>query len=403
MEEVAKKKSTFWPKCYGWSKQIIFIFSWIIIITFINSDDFNAGLFALFLLSIMLSLVLYSISIVQVFLPGKTFKLLDNINGNESIHEIMKKLFKEKPMINIECSCYHLETRTYTSTDAQGNTTTTTTTVAVTTYVEHQQLNIFSYIDISGIFRLKETNKSFIQLELGKEINFNDELTMLDAENIRNELYLKNKHRDVFISVNINRIIPSMKDYYLIKLRKNKNYCLLQKWVYILSAFLMVDQFYKTYLDCISSHQFFVIKKIVSSRQNVLENNQYSKFTPGYIIENENFVANRDEIGGINAETKLILPTEEEIQKSKAYYKYIPQYELNEYGEVVNNNRNSIDNILNINNEKKNENESELTKIDNSNELLLNVNNKNNQFDNNTNQFNNNNNNNINEPMIDKK
>ena len=93
----------------------------------------------------------------------------------------------------------------------------------------------------------------------------------------------------------------------------------------------------------------------------------------------------------------------EEIQKSKAYYKYIPQYELNEYGEVVNNNRNSIDNILNINNEKKNENESELTKIDSSNELLLNVNNKNNQFDNNTNQFNNNNNNNINEPMIDKK
>ena len=404
MEEVAKKKSTFWPKCYGWSKQIFYIFSWIIIITFINSDDFNAGLFALFLLSIMLSLVLYSISIVLVFLPGKTFKLLDNINENESIHEIMKKLFKEKPMINIACSCYHLETRTYTSTDAQGNTTTTTTTVAVTTYVEHQQLNIFSYIDISGIFRLKETNKSFIQLELGKEINFNDELTMLDAENIRNELYLKNKHRDVFISVNINRIIPSMKDYYLIKLRKNKNYCLLQKWVYILSTFLMVDQFYKTYLDCISAHQFFVIKKIVSSRQNVLENNQYSKFTPGYIIENENFVANRDEIGGINAETKLILPTEEEIQKSKAYYKFIPEYELNEYGEVVNNNRNSIDNILNINNEKKNENESELTKIDSSNELLLNVNNKNNQFDNNTNQFNNNdNNNNINEPMIDKK
>ena len=403
MEEVAKKKSTFWPKCYGWSKQIFYIFSWIIIITFINSDDFNAGLFALFLLSILLSLVLYSISIVQVFLPGKTFKLLDNINENESIHEIMKKLFKEKPVVNIGCSCYHLVTRTYTSTDAQGNTTTTTTTVAVTTYVEHQQLNIFSYIDISGIFRLKETNKSFIQLELGKEINFNDELTMLDAENIRNELYLKNKHRDVFISVNINRIIPSMKDYYLIKLRKNKNYCLLQKWVYILSAFLMVDQFYKTYLDCISSHQFFVIKKIVSSRQNVLENNQYSKFTPGYIIENENFVANRDEIGGINAETKLILHTEEEIQKSKAYYKYIPQYELNEYGEVVNNNRNSIDNILNINNEKKNENESEVTKIDSSNELLLNVNNKNNQFDNNTNQFNNNNNNNINEPMIDKK
>jgi hypothetical protein len=405
MEEVAKEKNTFWPKCYGWTKQIFYIFSWIIIITYIKSDDFNPGLFALFLLCITVSLVIYSISIVFLFVSSKTLKLLNNINENESIHEIMEKLFKEKPVVNIACSCYHFETRTYTSTDAQGHTTTTTTTVPVTTYIENQQLNIFSYIDISGIFRLKETNKSFIQLELGKEINFNDELTMLDAENIRNELYLKNKHRDAFITVSINRIIPSMKEYYFIKLRKNKNYFLLQKWVYILCTFLMVEQFYKAYIDYISTHQFFVIRKIVSSRQNVLENNKYSKFTPGYIIENENFVAKRDEIGGINVETKLILPTEEEIQKSKAYYKFIPQYELNEYGEVVNNNRNSIDNILNINNEKKNENEIvQITKIDSSNELLLNVNNKNNQFDNNTNQFNNNDNiNNINEPMIDKK
>ena len=102
-----------------------------------------------------------------------------------------------------------------------GNTTTKTTSVSVSTYNEEQQLNIFSYIDISGIFHLKETNKSFIQLELGKEINFNDELTMLDmldAENIRNELYLKNKHRDAFISVNITRVIPSMNKKYFLKI-----------------------------------------------------------------------------------------------------------------------------------------------------------------------------------------
>ena len=159
MEEVAKKKSTFWPKCYGWSKQIFYIFSWIIIITFIKSDDFNAGLFALFLLSIMLSLVLYSISIVQVFLPGKTFKLLDNINENESIHEIMKKLFKEKPVVNIACNCYHIETRFDISTDINGDTRTKTSFESITTYAEHQQLNIFSYIDISGIFRLKKLTK----------------------------------------------------------------------------------------------------------------------------------------------------------------------------------------------------------------------------------------------------
>ena len=244
MEEVAKKKNTFWPKCFGWTKQIYYIFSWIIIIIF-SKSDFNGGLFALFLLSIIGIITFYLISIVQMFLFGKTLKLLNNINENTSINEIMKTLFKEKPIVNIVCSCYHYETRTYTSTDAYGNTTTNTSTVLVTSYVESQQLEIFSYIDISGIFRLKETNKSFIQLEMGKEINFNDEFTILDVENIRNELYLKNRFRDSYISVVVNRIIPSMKEYYLVKLRKDEQFFLLQKWVYILSTFLMVDQFFK--------------------------------------------------------------------------------------------------------------------------------------------------------------
>ena len=412
MEEVAKKKNTFWPKCFGWTKQILYIFFWLIIIIFAKADDFNPVLFAFFLLSIIGLLMLYMFSIIQLFVFSKTLELLDNINENTSINEIMKKLFKEKPIVEIKCTCYHYETRTYTSTDANGNTTTTTSTILVPTYIESQLLEIFSYIDISGIFRLKETNKSFIQLEMGKEVNFNDELTMLDVENIRNDLYIKNRFKDTQISVVVNRIIPSMKDYYLVKLRKDEKFFLLQKWVYILSAFLMVDQFYKTYLEYLSSHQFFIIRKIISSRKNVLENNKFSQFTPGYIIEEENFVANKDEIGGINKETKLVLPTEEEIQKSKVYYKFIPEYELNEFGDVVNINKNSVDNLLKIE-EKQNENEVVgVTKINNSNEFLLNVDNNTNQLNNNNNnnQFDNNNNdiqidnknNNLNELMIDK-
>jgi hypothetical protein len=47
MEEVSKKKSTFWSKCFGWFKQIFYIFSWIIIITFIKSDDASNDLILL--------------------------------------------------------------------------------------------------------------------------------------------------------------------------------------------------------------------------------------------------------------------------------------------------------------------------------------------------------------------
>ena len=68
--------------------------------------------------------------------------------------------------------------------------------MTVPTYTESQKLNIFSYLDISGIFRLKETSKKYIQLQLGKEINFNDEITIYDIQTIINDLYQKNRFRD---------------------------------------------------------------------------------------------------------------------------------------------------------------------------------------------------------------
>jgi len=367
MEEVAKEKNTFWPKCLGWSKQIFYIYSWIIIYLFAKDTE-SIGLLINFIITITALITIYLISNIFMFFFSKTFVLLSNINENNSINQIMNELFKEKPVVNITCSCYHYETRTYTTTDSNGYTTTQTSTVLVQTYVEMKQLNIFSYLDISGIFRLKETNKSFIRLEMGKEINFNDELTLLDVENIKNDLYVRNRFRDLYISISVNRIIPKMKDYYLVKLKKDENYCLIQKWVFILSGFLMVDQFYKFYLEYISTYQFFIIRKIISSRNNVLENNRYSEFTPGYTIENEKFVAKRDDIGGIDTELNLLLPTEEEIEKAKAFNKYIPEYKLNEYGDVININRNSIDNIINI--QEKNEKENvEVKKIDDNVEL----------------------------------
>ena len=64
----------------------------------------------------------------------------------------------------------------------------------VPTYSESQNLNIFSYLDISGIFRLKDTTKRYIQLELGKEINFNDEIKMYIYQSVLIELYLHIKN-----------------------------------------------------------------------------------------------------------------------------------------------------------------------------------------------------------------
>ena len=200
-------------------------------------------------------------------------------------------------------------------------------------------------------------------MELGKEINFNDEMTLYDAEKIKNELYSKNRFKDICISVTIERIVPSLKNYYLINLN-GQDYPLLKKWIYITCFILTFDQLYTLYLESLCSYQFFVIRKIISSRNNVLENEKYSKFTTGYTINNNNFVAERKSIGGISTDIEPELPTEEEIEKAKIYNKYIPEYKFNETGDIININENPLDNILEIKEENK---KNEINKQNNNN------------------------------------
>jgi hypothetical protein len=187
---------------------------------------------------------------------------------------------------------------------------------------------------------------------LEQEIEFNDAITIYDIQKIKNELYSKNKNKDYCIHIYLDKDIPSMKYFYLIKLSKDKNYCLLQKWIYILCVFLMIDLFYRIYLDCITSKQKFKIRKIVSSRYNVYENNKYSQFIPGYFIQDSQFVASRENIGGVGDKKDLLLPTEEELKNAQIYNKFIPEYNLNENGDIVNINPNLFDTRYNIKEER---------------------------------------------------
>ena len=151
--------------------------------------------------------------------------------------------------------------------------------------------------------------------------------------------------------VSINRNIPSFQEFFLIKLT-NEESCFLQKWVYIIFFILTLDGFYDLYLYFICSKQFFVIKKIVSSRQNVLENPKYSKFISGYNINEQNVILERNDIGGIDNQIEVKLPTEQEIASAKDYDKYIPQYIMKEDGEVINTNEKICENLMEIKEEK---------------------------------------------------
>jgi hypothetical protein len=368
MQEVASPKKITCRCVLGWLKQIFYVFCWIMTIIYAKYGKYEEEIYNYFYhdtiirdnnaitipfiisISFMGSIYIFSFVILCIY-GSKSLELLNNTKENININKIMDTLFKEKPIVSINCMCYHNETRANTYYDAKGNLQTTHTTVVVQTYTESRTLNIFSYLDISGIFKLKGTTKKYIQLQLGKEINFNDELTLYDIQTIKNDLYTRNRFRDAYISVGINSDIPSFKEFFLIKLTKEES-CFLQKWVYILFFILTLDGFYDLYLYCICSKQYFVIKKIVSSRQNVLENPKYSKFISGYNINEQNVILERNDIGGIDNQIEVKLPTEQEIASAKDYDKYIPQYIMKEDGEVINTNEKICENLMEIKEEK---------------------------------------------------
>ena len=293
MEEVAIPKKTKCRNILGWLKQIYYILCWIFIAMFVKfgtyverinyywhvsvSIRYKIEMLVPFIISMIVMGMIYLVNLIFLCVgANRVFKLLSNKQEDISINKIIDNLLKEKPEVIINCVCYHMETRAYTTTDSNGRTQTNYTTVMVPTYSESKNLDIFSYLDISGIFKLKDTTKKYIQLELGKEINFNDELTLYDIETIKNDMCTRNRYRDAYITISVNRVLPSFKEFYLVRLT-NKDNCFIKKWIYIISMIITLDKFYELYFDSICSSQFFVIKKIVSSRQNVLENPTFFK------------------------------------------------------------------------------------------------------------------------------
>jgi len=251
--DFVNKHTDFIRKCCGWTKQIYYIYTWFCIIRYILVDEEikNDYLFS-FLTNLCMMIVLYAWTLLWLCIFSKTMTLLKNINEDNEINIVMNQLFQKKPKIEIVCSCYHYKMTITNYSNGRGGGYTTVTPEIVETYNETRDLDIFSYLDISGMFRLKQTNKNFIQLEMDKEINLNDEISYYDVQNIKNELFLKNRYRDGCISITVNKTIPNMKKFYLIKLNKDKKYLFVNKYLYILSVILTLDQFYRLYIDCIS-------------------------------------------------------------------------------------------------------------------------------------------------------
>ena len=271
----------------------------------------------------IVSVIVYIYYVIIMFV-SPTYEYLKNKKNGVIMYDKMTELFKKPPEIILDVDCYHYEKRV-----------TSEEPVKVTTYSETVKFHYYSVKDVSGLFLLDgnkelQAKKAFIKLYLKTEVNFADTISFMDYALQKEALYNENKYRDAYININEKRTIEGLHDYNLIQISDYQP-AGVNKWLYILLTWIPLCQFYKLYIDSLCVSQKFKIRKLVSTRYNLLESDylqQYQTISPALYLHDKMYSYKGEETGFCFANPHVRVPTEKELQLSLKYSKEIPNYEI---------------------------------------------------------------------------
>ena len=239
----------------------------------------------------------------------------------------MNELFSQTPKIELNVECYH----TVSSGDSEYD---------EVTYKEIVTFDYYSWKDISGIFRLenieaKNYEYPFIKLYLEQEVYFADSISIYDLNQMKNFFIEKNKYKDQKIRVIVNKTIPGLEEFNLICIDPKNAPCLFfNKKLFIFLIFLPpLCELYKIYIDSKCHYQKFKIRKAISTRNNLNNDEKYNLMTPGLNYNGK--IIKYENIGNINTNYDLKEPTKEELDKSMEYNNLIPNFNINNIDEGI--------------------------------------------------------------------
>lgn len=250
------------------------VFSWIIQLALI-AQLILMGLSLTYVIPYTMAYVV-TVSITYVLyiifeLCSSTFSYLMNISESQSIHSTMQKLFETPIRIIFNVTCYHYEWRTHYNGKRR-----TTTREKVITFVGSKDFVYYSWLDISGHFLLdtKEAIMNdeilFIKLRLDDSYECFDQYTNMDLNVQRNQYFMENRYRDVYMDTSTTSNLPGKEDYNLVKVSEKETPFFFGKcWFLFFTFIIPVAQIYKYYISHYCSNQYFEIKKLISTRINL--------------------------------------------------------------------------------------------------------------------------------------
>ena len=263
---------------------------------------------------------------------SSTFRYLYHKKDDIKMYKKMEQLFCSHPIIIFKCSCYHYETTTVYYTDSNGNRQSRTETRRVNTHFDSFVMPYHSSRDISGKFVLdtaKEmiAKKDYVKLKLTLIIDLADAISNSDHDKYKSDFADRNRNYDIYMDVWEERTLPGFNPYNLVMINEKES-CTIHIFWYILFIFLTFVQFYKWYIDSKCIHQSFKIVKLVSTRFNLLEQNEYTEKQPklNLITKTYDFDLSKT---GFCEEKKIDLPLQNEIEEAqKKYGNKVKNYNL---------------------------------------------------------------------------
>lgn len=282
--------------------------------------------------------VCYIIYIITEFL-SPTFSYLRHQKVGDKMYEKMRDLFSTAPTITFTAQCYHYETRHYTSKDANGRVQHRTERVRVDTHFDKMLMPYYSSRDVSGLFlldidRANANSKAFIKLHLQKEINFADPISYSDYLFHKEAFWQRNRYRDVHMDFHEFRDIPGFHTHNLVQIG-DYHPAGVSVCMYVLWTLIPFCQFYKRYVDSFCVFQNYKIRKLVSTRYNLLLPDyvqQYAQITPALNLTGTVMTYQPQDVGYCSADYQVNVPTQEELDKAKQYENMIPHYGFTSVG-----------------------------------------------------------------------
>ena len=258
------------------------------------------------------------------------FSFLGNKIEDKTMYDIMLQYFSAAPKITLKTESYHVVRSGGKRKSSR----------RVVTHREEEEVKYYSFKDVSGLFLLdipQNKNIIYIQLQIINEINFADPVSSSDYMTQKEALYERNKNKDRNIDYFEIRTYDGYSRYNLIKL-KGQDSCFFKKGIYMIFILLTLGLIYYAIFNCYCLPQNFRVRKLVSTRYNLLDeehSTKYESLRPTLSINSEIFKYDEKETGVVYESNKMAPPSIEEIENAKQYQNYIPDYQISSVGGII--------------------------------------------------------------------